>query len=223
VTWQLLAPLTDVEREAFMAATRRRRFARNEVVFHEGDPADSLHLLESGHVAVRVTTPEGSRATVNVLRAGDVVGELALVGGGVRSATVVALDVVETRSVSLTAFQALCDRHPAVQRVLVEILAARVRALSAQLLDALYVGLDRRVYRCLMSLAAVYGPDGQRGGAHEAASIPLTQEQLAELVGGTRPSVNQVLQRLVAQGVIELGRGRVVVRDPATLRRKAAS
>jgi CRP/FNR family cyclic AMP-dependent transcriptional regulator len=222
VSWQLLAPLTDVEREAFMAATRRRRFARNEVVFHEGDPADALHLLESGHVAVRVTTPEGSRATVNVLRAGDVVGELALVGGGVRSATVVALDAVETRSVSLAAFQALCDRHPAVQRVLVEVLAARVRALSAQLLDALYVGLDRRVYRCLMSLAAVFGPDGDDGGAHEA-SIPLTQEQLAELVGGTRPSVNQVLQRLVAQGVIELGRGRVVVRDPATLRRKAAS
>ena len=79
-----------------------------------------------------------------------------------------------------------------------------------RLLESMYVGLDRRLYRCLLDLAEIDGPDEAR------PVIPFTQEQLADLVGGTRPSVNQVLQRLLAQGVIEVGRGQVVMRTTAT-------
>lgn len=218
MNWPLLAPLAEAERTAVLAAARRRTFAKGEVVFHEGDPADSMHLVVSGHLAVRVSTPDGDRATLNVLSPGDTVGELSLVRRGRsthRSATVVALDAAETRVIAATAFHDLCDGHPAVRELLVDLLADRVRELSGRLLDARYVGLDRRLYRCLLDLADVYG-DGSA-----TAVIPLTQDHLADLVGGTRPSVNQVLQRLLGQGVIELGRGRVVVRDRQALVRKA--
>ena len=80
----------------------------------------------------------------------------------------------------------------------------------------MYDGLDRRVHRRLAELAELYS-DGRSG----AVSVPLTQELLAELVGGTRPSVNQVLQRLAAQGMVELGRSRITVLDRAALARKA--
>jgi CRP/FNR family cyclic AMP-dependent transcriptional regulator len=217
--WPLLAPLNDAERTALLGATRRRTFAKGEVLFHEGDPADALHLVEAGHLAVRVTTPDGERATINVLSPGDIVGELSLLedqASGHRSATVTALEATQTRALTGTAFQALCREHPGVRVVLGAALAERIRELSARLLEAMYVGLDRRVYRRLLDLATVYGT-----GNGDAVIVPLTQEQLADLVGGTRPSVNQVLQRLLAQDVIDLGRGRVVVRDVAALRRKA--
>jgi CRP-like cAMP-binding protein len=80
----------------------------------------------------------------------------------------------------------------------------------------MYDGLDRRVYRRLVDLVSTYRPDDS---AHPVM-IPVTQEQLAELVGGTRPSVNQVLQRLAKEGVVELGRGRIVVHQPGELARR---
>lgn len=217
--WPLLAPLGADERDAVLRATRQRSYAKGEILWHEGDPADALHLVVSGHLAVRVSTPDGERATLNVLSPGDHVGELALLPGGGqrRSATVVALEAARTAVLPASVFHELTRTHPAVQGLLVDLLATRVRELSERLLESMYVGLDRRIYRCLLDLADVYGTG--RGDI----VVPLTQEQLADLVGGTRPSVNQVLQRLLDLGVIDLGRGRVVVKDLQALDRKAAS
>lgn len=215
--WPLLAPLKDDERAAVLAATRRRRFAKGEILFHEGDLADSLHLVVSGHLAVRASTPDGERATLNVLSPGDHVGELALLPGGSqrRSATVAALEPSETAVLPASVFHELSRTHPAIHGLLVDLLATRVRELSERLLETMYVGLDRRIYRCLLQLADVYGTG--RGDI----VVPLTQEQIADLVGGTRPSVNQVLQRLLEQGIIELGRGRIVIKDLQGLDRKS--
>jgi CRP-like cAMP-binding protein len=227
--WPLLAPLSPEARSALLSAARRRSFRKAEVVFHEGDPADALHLVTSGHVAVQVATPDGERATLNVLGPGSHVGELALLPGHQsqqRSATVLALSAAETRVLSAAAFHAVREEFPAVNQILVDLLAERVRELSDRLLETMYVGLDRRVYRCLLRLHEVYGEQVAGAGPGSPGSrapvvVPLTQDQLSDLVGGTRPSVNQVLQRLQDQRVIELGRGRVVVLDRAVLARKA--
>lgn len=215
--WPLLAPLPAEAREAVLRVARRRTFSRGEVVFHEGDPADSLHLVTRGHLTVQVSTPQGDRATLNVLGPGSHVGELALLPDThQRSATVTALDEAETRVLSASAFDELRRAHPEVDQILVRLLADRVRELSERLLEAMYDGLDRRLYRCLYRLGRVYVQDSG------PVTIPMTQDQLSDLVGGTRPSVNQVLQRLVDEGVVELGRGRVVLHDVRALRRKAA-
>src|SRR3954447_21258788 len=92
---------------------RPRSFARGEVLVHEGDPADSLHLIESGRVAVRIATPTGERATLNILSPGDYFGELSLVrrwGDRHRTATVVALEPTATLVVSVAAFDELCRK-----------------------------------------------------------------------------------------------------------------
>jgi CRP-like cAMP-binding protein len=118
----------------------------------------------------------------------------------------------------VTAFEQLCRQQPGFEQLLVAALARRVEQLSGRLLDALYVSLDRRLCRCLLDLTRVYAePDD---GAE--ATIALTQDHLADLVGGTRPSVNQILQKLSADGIVEVRRGRVIVRDAAALRRLAA-
>lgn len=216
--WPLLAPMAAEERATLLAATRRRTFLRGEVVFHEGDPADALHLVERGHFLVRVTTPQGDRATLNVLCPGDALGELALLGSGPRSATVLSLEGGTTRTLTGAAFASVCRSHPAVQDLVTRALAERVRGLSERLVETLYVSLDRRLQRRLVELADVFAAPGDLPGS---VVVPLTQEHLADLAGGTRPSVNQALQRLQAHGVIELARGKVVVTDVEALRRRA--
>ena len=216
--WALLSSLPEDERRRLLASTRRRTFTRGDVLVHEGDPSDALHLVASGRLAVQVSTTRGDSATINVLGRGAYFGEVSLLDGGSprRTASVVALEAAETLSLGASTFRQLRARHPAVQELVLTLLARRVDELSDRLVEALYSGLDERIHRRLVELAGIYAD-----GTTTAVTIPLTQDQLAELVGAARPSVNQVLQRLVAQGVIELGRGRMSVLDLPRLRRTA--
>src|SRR3954447_10654877 len=158
LVWPLLATMKVEEREAFLALARPRAFTRNEVVCHEGDPADSLHLVESGHLAVRGGLASGATAIFTILSSGDYFGELALLREDRRrTATVVALDSTRTLAVAGTGFDALCGRHPRVERILSALLADHVDALSRRLLETMYESLDRRIYRRLVELARAYG------------------------------------------------------------------
>ena len=218
--WALLRPLSPQVRSRVMGAAQPRRYPRGDVVFHEGEPGDTLHLVRSGRLAVRVSTDAGDSATLRILRPGDAFGELSLVrptGRHQRSATVTALEPVETLVLPRAAFESLRASHPQVERLLVALLAERVDQLSQRLLEALYVGVEIRVLRRLLELVDIYG-GGQAGSA---PVIPLTQDDLAGLAGASRPTVNQVLQRLAAQGVVTLKRGSIIVTDPLTLARRA--
>ena len=216
--WPLLASLDDDERRRVLATARRRSYARGEVLVREGDRSDSLHLVAAGRLAVRVSTSDGDNATINLLGRGDYFGELSLLDGQppTRSATIVALEPAETLSLSAAAFRELRHKHRAADQLLMTLMARRVEELSGRLLETMYDGLDRRVHRRLAELAELYaeGPG--------PVVVPLTQEHLAELVGGTRPSVNQVLQKLAGRGVVELGRGKVTVVDRAWLGQRIA-
>lgn len=216
----LLAGLTREARSDLLSTARTRSFRRGEVVVHEGDPADSLHLVRTGRLGVRVTTPGGESALLNLVGPGGYFGELSLLEGpsSPRTATVLALEAAETLSLPAAAFHEVRRRHPEVQEVVVAALARRVEQLSGRLLEMLFESLDRRVYRQLVRLVDFYADPDQPGGE---VTIPLTQETLAEFVGGTRPSVNLVLQRLAEQGTVRLARGRVVVVDAAALRARA--
>jgi CRP/FNR family transcriptional regulator, cyclic AMP receptor protein len=215
--WRLLEPLRPEDREAFLALAHRRTYARNEVLCHEGDPADSLHLVQDGHLAVHAGLASGASATFTILSSGDYFGELALLRADRRrTATVTALEPSRTLAVAVSAFDALCQRNPGIERVVATLLADRIDILSRRLVETMYESLDRRVYRRLLELARSYG------GSDGAATVPLSQTQLAELVGATRPSVNQVLQRLAGLGVVRLSRSRIEVVDLAALERRCS-
>lgn len=214
--WPLLDVLSDDDRRSLLSLARRRRFARNEVVFHEGDPGDTLHLLAKGYVAIRVTTPLGDVATLRVLKAGDFFGELAVVSPAPRNATVVALEATETLAIHRNDFEELRVRQPSIERVLVEALVTELRRLAVQLVDALYVPVDKRVWRRLVELAGVFG-DGKTDGT----VIPLTQEDLAQVVGTTRPTVNRLLRDGEHSGIVRLTRGQLEITDHQGLAHRA--
>jgi len=209
--WDLLKGLPEPWVRETLAGARRRRFARREILFHEGDPAASVHLIARGRVAIKVTTPLGEVATVDLLVQGQVLGEMALLSpDGLRSATALALEATDTMMIDAARFTALRQDHPAMAEVLVQLLAARVRQLNERLLEALYVPADTRLLRRLSELGDIYGP-----------TIPLTQEDLAGLAGATRATVNRVLRREERSGVLALGRGRVELLDRDELARRA--
>ncbi|HKX67777.1 MAG TPA: Crp/Fnr family transcriptional regulator [Intrasporangium sp.] len=211
--WQLLQELTDEERRAVLSRARRQLFARGEILFHEGDPADTVHFVAEGRVMARRTTASGDSVAFRVIGPGRVLGDVAVVSADPRrSSTIVALEPTTTLVLSFAEFRALCAEHPGVQLLLATLLAARVKRLSNHLLEALFVPSDQRVVRRLLDLCEQYGNDGSG-----QVLIPLTQTDLAELAGATRPTVNRVLRALAAQGFVQLSRGRIVVVDPTRL------
>lgn len=216
--WPLLRSLSDDDRRRVLAAARRRRFTRREVLFHEGDPGDTLHLIDKGRVAIRITTPLGDVATVGVLGRGDVVGEMAVLEeGGRRGATVMALEATETLSVDRGQFLELRRRHPGVDLFLFEVLMANIRRVDTQLMEALFVPVDRRVIRRLLSLTDIYASGDQVDGVE----VALTQDDLASLAGTSRATVNRVLRQAEEAGAVSLSRGRIRVVDRAFLTKRA--
>jgi CRP/FNR family cyclic AMP-dependent transcriptional regulator len=211
--WALLDGVPEADVRLLLSVARTRRFDRGEIVFHEHDPADTLHLIDKGHFVVRTATPLGERAILAVLGPGEMFGELALLGDAEarRSATVAAIGPAETRSVHRIEFERLRGSHPETAQVLISILAGQVRRLSRHLLEALYVPADKRVLRRLLEVAAIFD-----GGV-----VPLNQEDLASLAGTSRATANRVLREEAAKGTIELGRGRTVVLDAETLTRRS--
>lgn len=212
----VLDAIPDEERRRVLASARRRRFGRREVIFHEGDPADTLHLIDKGRVAVRITTPLGDAATLAVLGRGEVVGEMAMLSEGARrGATVVALEPTETLSLTRDQFGGLRDAYPAVDRFLVAAMAARINRTDSHLIEALFVPVERRLLRRLVTLADQYG-DGAAG-----TEIPLTQDDLASLAGTSRATANRVLREAEEAGIVSLRRGGLTVVQPDELARRA--
>lgn len=213
--WRLLKDVPAEEVRQVVAISRRRSFQKGEVVFHQGDPGDSLHLVVKGRFAVRIMTPLGDSVTIAVRGPGENFGEMALVDPETRrSATVQALEPAETQAVYYGELERLRAKHPQISQVLIAFLAGALRRENELLLEALYVPADRRLLRRLAELSATY--------ADAQGVIALTQEELAQMAGTSRATVNRVLREEERRGTLELRRGRTVVVDAEALARRAA-
>ena len=207
--WPILAGIPEDDARRVLQIARRRVFGRREVVFHRGDPADTLHLVHTGRFAVRINTPLGDTVMLSIIGPGETFGEIALLDDTApRSATVVAVEKAETRAIHKLDFDALRARHPAVADILATALALRVRRLSELLVEAHYESADTRVLRRVAELAS------------DGGEVPLTQEELSNLAGTSRATVNRVLREAQARGEVALRRGRIEVLDAERLRRR---
>jgi CRP/FNR family transcriptional regulator, cyclic AMP receptor protein len=212
--WRLLEGVPEADVQRVLSVARRRRFKRNEVVFHRDDPADSLHLVTNGRVAIRVITPLGDTVTIAVRGPGESFGEMALVGASRRTATVAALDPTETLALYKDDFDQLRREHRSLDEALFAFIVSQVRLLEERLAEALYLPVERRVLRRLSELAA-------NAPSQKPVEVPLTQEELAELAGTTRSTINRVLREEEKRGTVRLERGRTIVLDAEQIARRA--
>jgi CRP/FNR family transcriptional regulator, cyclic AMP receptor protein len=209
VHWGLLADVKTPILEQVSATSTVRAFRSGEVVFHQGDRAAALYIVQTGRFEVEVSTPDGESMQLRIHGSGEHFGELPILDARLtRTATVRAIEPSSALVVNAEAFASLRERDPSIDRFLVKSLTDLVVQLTQESTDNAYLSTDRRLAKRLLSLAEIYGS----GTAENApVAIPVTQEHLAMATGATRPTINRMLGELESKGIIQRSRNRIVV------------
>jgi CRP/FNR family transcriptional regulator, cyclic AMP receptor protein len=214
----LFQGLDPTELEGIARAMSRRRYRRHEVIFHEGDPGDALHLVVDGQVKIARESPEGGEAIVVILSPGDTFGELVLLDGAPRSATAIAVEAAETLAMSRSSFAALVDGPSPFRWRVLSGIAQRIRRVTDQLAEVHFLDLSGRLALQLIRLAEESAP-GQTADIELRGT--LTQSDLAAMIGGTRQRINQILSDFSDQGLVRQDGGRLIIRNLPRLRDRA--
>ncbi len=188
------------------------KFRRNELICQQGDVADRMYIVFSGRVAVSVKATDGRESVVAVLGPGALFGELPMFDGSDRTAEVRALGTVHLVSVDYVDVRRVIDQQPEVLWAIVRILSRRLRATDEALSDAMFLDVTGRTAKRLLQISA--GEDEFR--------MPLTQEELAGMVGASRERVNKAIATFVKLGWISIdGRTRYSINDREQLELRA--
>ena len=209
----LLAPAEEAELTRLAEASWRRRVSRGQVLFTEGEPSDTLVVVDSGRLKVVREGAQGEQLLLATAGPGEAVGELSVLDGGPRSAGVSALEDSVLVVVPASAVLALLDRSPAVVRAVAMDLAATVRRLTGSSADLVFLDLPRRVAKLVLDTV------GERG----TGDLRMSQGEIAARLGVTRQSYNRALGGLLKRGWLVTDGSAVHVLDRAALQRFAES
>jgi CRP/FNR family cyclic AMP-dependent transcriptional regulator len=199
---------------------RHRRFRRNEVIFHQGDPGETLNVIDTGSVKITLVSPDGDEVILALLGVGDFFGELALFDDGPRSATAVAMEETETLELPRDAMDLLLDDRAVRSRVLKRV-AAEIRRTDRQVERLRFLDLTGRVAVQLAEMAREYGRPGEDGNT--TVTLPFRQADFAALVGGSRQAVNRAIRELEREGLLRSSGREMVVPDVASLAARAGA
>ena len=179
--------------DKLVGAARVVKCDRNFVIFEEDDPADELFVVRKGRIAVGRKSVDGRESLVALMETGDVFGEMPLFDEGNRSASARALERSEVLGIPYTSVRECFDAQPQLLWTVVALLAERLRTTDSALADAVFLDVTGRTAKRLLELA----------GDQEEFQLPITQEELAGLVGASRERVNKSLAQFVRLGWIE--------------------
>jgi CRP/FNR family transcriptional regulator, cyclic AMP receptor protein len=210
----LFAHVNDAGLRALAGLMRPRRFRRNEVIFHQDDIGDSLHIVVEGGVKIVLPSQEGEEAIIASLKPGDFFGELALLDGARRSTTATALEATETLALPRDDFLRLLPEDSRLVTALLRALAGELRRLTGHVEELHFLDLSGRLTMRLVRLARDTDPTAT---GRVELDWPFTQSDLAAMIGGTRQSVNKLLSGLVDDGLLQIDRDTLIISDLATL------
>ncbi len=197
----LLAGLNESATSDLLGSMNPIHMERGDVLFHEGDPGDRLYVIAEGKVKLGRTSSDGRENLLAILGPGEMFGELSLFDPGPRTATATA--VAETQLVGLGTeeLHAYLTTHPQVALTLLAALARRLRRTNENLADLVFTDVPGRVAKALLELSGRFGRPVEDGMlvAHD-----LTQEELAQLVGASRETVNKALADFATRGWLRL-------------------
>ena len=210
----LLSGLEPSELERIAQVAIPRSFPKGARVFHEGDRTDACYVIRAGEVRVTREHPDGRAIALATLGPGELVGELAMLDGGVRSASVEALTDVDLLAVSAADMKGLLERNAEITAKLVIALTKRLRETNERISRQSFQTVPSRVAGVLSQLVSEENAEQGRDGV----TIRMNQADLAQLAGTSRESVSRFLAVLERAGVVRVGRGRVTVVEPRRLR-----
>jgi CRP/FNR family transcriptional regulator, cyclic AMP receptor protein len=209
----LFRRVTPADLDRCTAELAHRHYRRGETIFHSGDPGDALHVVVSGSVKIELPSPQGDEPAILArIDAGGYFGELALLDGEPRSATVVALEPTETLVLDRVRFERLLADLPTLRSCLLASLSGELRRLTGQLEAMLFLDLAGRLATRIVALAEA---DPAVEGAREDVRVPwpYTQAEVASMIGGSRESVNRLLGDLTGRGLLRIERDHLVIPD----------
>lgn len=187
---------------------RLREFQAGEVICYQGDPGSTCHIVIRGRVRVFLVGEDGRELSVGILTPGEIFGEMALLEGLPRSANIESLEETQTLEVTHEALLDCLRKSPVLALNLLQSLSARLRSSTVDAEELALLTVDERLTRQLHKLAEWSGvpvKDGVR------IMVPMTQQELATLIGTSRESVNRALVRLRHQGKVRLEKGWIVL------------
>jgi CRP-like cAMP-binding protein len=202
----------DPETIATLAAScSHRRLERNDVVFGEGAEANELFVVDSGRIAIANRSPDGRESVVALMESGDLFGEMPLFDGEARSAEARALEPSELLAVPYPALRTILRARPELLWGVVALLARRLRSTDAALADSVFLDVTGRTAKRLLELA----------GTSETFLMPLTQEELAAMVGASRERVNKAIAAFVRLGWLTQSERQYRITDRTQMERRA--
>jgi CRP-like cAMP-binding protein len=207
----LFRQLDDDAIDRLVGTARQRKLQRGDVIFREDDEADSLFVVESGRIAIANKSIDGRESMVALMERGDLFGEMPLFDEQTRSAEARALETSSVISIPYEPLRALWEEQPQLLWKVVALLALRLRSMDEALADSVFLDVTGRTAKRLLELA---------GEADEFA-LPITQEELAGMVGASRERVNKSIASFIRLGWIEQHDRRYRITDREQLTRRA--
>ena len=206
------------ETAALTSRLKEIELTRGDVLFREGEPGDRLYIVGSGKIKLGRRALDGRENLLAILGPGEMLGELTLFDPGNRTATATAVADTTVYELDHADMIDWINLHPAVAIHLLQALASRLRHTNDVMGDLVFSDVPGRVAKALLDLAKRFGepsPDGLRV-AHD-----LTQEELAQLVGASRETVNKALADFAARGWVFRDGRAIILKDMARLQRRA--
>jgi CRP/FNR family transcriptional regulator, cyclic AMP receptor protein len=208
---ELFATLTPEARDQVARLAVSRALRRGDVLFRETDEANELFVVERGRIAISNRSPDGRESLVALMEAGDLFGEMPLFDGDGRSAEARALEASRVIAVPYRPLRALLESSPELLWDVVALLARRLRSMDEALADSVFLDVTGRTAKRLLELA----------GDADEFQLPITQEELAGMVGASRERVNKAISSFIRLGWIDQRDRRYLITDREQLTRRA--
>lgn len=214
----LFEGLDEAQQNSLRSKMGQTTLRRGEVLFEEGEPGNRLYIITEGKVKLGHTSMDGRENLLAVLGPGEIIGELTLFDPGPRSTTATAVSPVTLLHLDHADLNAILDTNPTMGKHMLRALARRLRRTNESLADLVFCDVPGRVAKALLDLADRFGTPAEDG-----VHVPhdLTQEELAQLVGASRETVNKSLADFVSRGWIHLEGRAVTLLDLDRLARRA--
>ncbi len=206
----IFASLDDSDVDAILAHATVARHGEGDRIMAKGDPGNSMMAVLKGRVMISSPSADGRQVVLTVFHEGDVFGEIGMLDGKERTADVTAMADCELLVVPRRSVLSLLERRPELCLSLLVVLCERLRRTNEQVEDLAFLDLEARIAKVLVRLAEENG-DGTT--ASRPLGVKISQRALGELVGGSRESVNKHLQDWKRSGIIDLGKGAIMIRD----------
>jgi CRP/FNR family transcriptional regulator, cyclic AMP receptor protein len=210
----MLGKFSDSEIDALLRYSRVECYPAGEEIFAKDSPANCMMLVLRGRVRIGSISMAGREVTLNIINAGQVLGEIGMLDGGVRSGDAVAMTDCELLVLNRRDLMPMLEKHADICLMLMNVLCEKLRRTSEQVEDLVFRDVEQRIAKALLQLCHRFGRSDDASCVRE---LHLSQSELANIIGITRESVNKQLKIWQRAGFVDLAKESIIIRSAAAL------